>query len=132
MLWEEDHVRLVLTPKDSKGLSKELVSQVSSSLRKIGCRCALDDDIRGKACAYRLRPSQKASSSCSSEPSGSLCSGDNMYIDVNLVGNKVKALGGRERERRLRVGTWNFSGLGSEREQREIGELLKKNSGIVH
>ena len=38
VLWERDHVRLVLTPKDSEGLSKELVSQVSSSLRKIGCR----------------------------------------------------------------------------------------------
>ena len=44
--WEGDHVRLVLTTKDSKGLSKELVSQVSSSLRKIGGRCVLDDDIR--------------------------------------------------------------------------------------
>ena len=115
VLWEGDHVRLVLTPKDSKGLSKELVSQVSSSLRKIGCRCVLDDDIRGKVrskpvhvdCVNRFEPltSQKASSSSSSEPSGSLCSGeniDNMHIDVNLVGNKVKALGGRERERRLR------------------------------
>ena len=36
--WEGEHVRLVLTPKDSKGLTKELVSQVSASLRKIGCR----------------------------------------------------------------------------------------------
>ena len=35
--WEGEHVRLVLTPKDSKGLTKELVSQVSDSLRKIGC-----------------------------------------------------------------------------------------------
>ena len=100
VLWEGDHVRLVLTPKDSKGLSKELVSQVSSSLRKIGCR---DDDIRGKVrskavhvdCVNRFEPltSQKASSSSSSEPSGSLCSGeniDNMHIDVNLVGNRVK------------------------------------------
>ena len=51
-----------------------------------------------------------------------------MRIDVNLVGNKVKALGGRERERRLKVATWNFSGLGSERKQEEIGELLTKNS----
>ena len=42
--WEGEHVRLVLTPKDSKGLTtKELVSQVSASLRKIGCRCVLDD-----------------------------------------------------------------------------------------
>ena len=47
MLWEGDHGRLVLTSKDSKGLSKELVSQESSSLRKIGCTCVLDD-IRGK------------------------------------------------------------------------------------
>ena len=41
--WEGEHVRLVLTPNDSKGLAKELVSQVSASLRKIGCRCVLDD-----------------------------------------------------------------------------------------
>ena len=47
---------------------------------------------------------------------------------MNLVGNKVKALRGKERERRLRVATWNFSGLGSERKQTEIGELLTKNS----
>ena len=40
----------------------------------------------------------------------------------------MRALGGRERERRLRVATWNFSGLGSERRQKEIGELLTKNS----
>ena len=37
--WEGEHVRLVLTPKDNKGLTTELVSQVSASLRKIGCRC---------------------------------------------------------------------------------------------
>ena len=41
--WEREHVRLVLTPNDSKGLTKELVSQVSASLRKISCRCVLDD-----------------------------------------------------------------------------------------
>ena len=103
-------------------------------------RCVLDNDIRGTVrskpvhvdCINRFEPltSQKASSSSSSEPSG-LCSGeniDNMHIDVNLVGNKVKALEGRERERRLSAATWNFSGLGSERKQKEIGELLTKNS----
>ena len=41
--WEGEHVRLVLTPNDSKWLTKELVSQASASLRKIGCRCVLDD-----------------------------------------------------------------------------------------
>ena len=37
-----------------------------------------------------------------------------MHIDVNLVGNKVKGKGGW-------VATWNFSGLGSEHKQKEIG-----------
>ena len=49
-----------------------------------------------------LRLLKTASSSCSSEPSGNLCSGeniDNMHIDVNLAGNKVNVLGGREREK---------------------------------
>ena len=45
--WEGEHVRLVLTPKDSKWLTNELVSQVSASLRKIGCKCVLDDDKSG-------------------------------------------------------------------------------------
>ena len=40
----------------------------------------------------------------------------------------MKDLGGRERERRLRVATWKFSGLGSECKQEEIGELLTENS----
>ena len=43
--WEGEHVRLVLTPKYSKGLTKELVNQISASLRKIGRRCVLDDVI---------------------------------------------------------------------------------------
>ena len=36
VLWEGDHIRLVLTKKDSKGISSELVKQVSASLRKMG------------------------------------------------------------------------------------------------
>ena len=50
VFWEGEHVRLVLT--HSKGLSKELVNQVSASLRKIGCRCVLDDVKSG----VRLSP----------------------------------------------------------------------------
>ena len=41
--WEGEHVRLVFTPNDSKRLTKELVSQVSASLRKICYRCVLND-----------------------------------------------------------------------------------------
>ena len=39
-------------------------------------------------------------------------------LDVQLVGDRVRALGGSVRDRRLRVATWNFSGLGSERKQK--------------
>ena len=31
-----------------------------------------------------------------------------------------------KKDRRLRVSTWNFSGLCSERKQREVGELLQR------
>ena len=34
-------------------------------------------------------------------------------------------LAGNRQERKLRVGTWNFSGLCNERKQKEVGELLK-------
>ena len=48
-------------------------------------------------------------------------------FDVQLVGDRVRALDGSVRDTRLRVATWNSSGLGSERKQKEIGEVLDKN-----
>ena len=36
--WDGNYVRLVLLPKDSKGLTKAAVSLISACLRKIGCR----------------------------------------------------------------------------------------------
>ena len=46
--WEGDHVRLVLLSKDSKGLSKEVVAKISACLRRIGCRCMLDENERAR------------------------------------------------------------------------------------
>ena len=46
VVWEGDHIRLVLTVKDSKGISKHVVSQVSARLRKIGYRCVLDEQVK--------------------------------------------------------------------------------------
>ena len=40
---------------------------------------------------------------------------------MNLVGNRVKALRGRERERRLRVATWNFQGWVVSVNRRKLG-----------
>ena len=38
---------------DSKGVSSELVKEVSASLRKIGCRCVIDEQVR-KTCKSRV------------------------------------------------------------------------------
>ena len=46
-------IRLVLTKKDSKGASSELVKQVSANLRKIGCSCVIDEQVR-KSCKSRV------------------------------------------------------------------------------
>ena len=35
-------------PKDSKGLSKEVVARISACLRRIGCRCVLDENERAR------------------------------------------------------------------------------------
>ena len=53
---------------------------------------------------------------------------DRVNVDVDLVGNKAKALVRNKRERKLRLATWNFSGLCSDRKQKEIGELLAKDN----
>ena len=54
-----------------------------------------------------------------------------VYVDVDLVGlvgSKSKRLVGNKRERKLRVARWNFSGLSSDRNQKEVGELLAKHN----
>ena len=44
------------------------------------------------------------------------------------MGSKTKALVRNKQERKLRLATWNFSGLCSDRKQKEIGELLAKHN----
>ena len=55
--------------------------------------------------------------------SGIECSSDSENVDLNRVRENV--LAGNCQEGKLRVGTWNFSGLCSERKQ---GELLQVNN----
>ena len=53
VLWEGDYIRLVLMKKDSKGVSIELVKQVSANLRKIGCRCVIEGKLVSiESCLY--------------------------------------------------------------------------------
>ena len=124
-------MRLVLTVADSKGVTKEQVSQVSSTLHKIGCRCVLDEPNRVVRKTGQLVCSNKFEPLSVAEPvepvgSGIECSSDSENVDLNRVRENVLA---RKRlERKLRVGTWNFSGLCSERKQKEVGELLQVNN----
>ena len=53
---------------------------------------------------------------------------DRVNVDVDLVGRKEKAMVRNKRERKLRLAIWNFSGLCSDRKQKEIGELLDKHN----
>ena len=133
VVWEGDHLRLVLTATDSKGVTKEQVSQISSILRKIGCRCVLDEPKRvvhknGQlVCSNRFEPLSVVEPV---EPveSDIECSSDSEHVHVDLNRVRENVLAGKRQERKLRVGTWNFSGLCSERKQKEVGELLKVNN----
>ena len=73
----------------------------------------LETNLDPSLCIYTvLAVSEQPDSSCRDEHI------DSLHVDVNLVEGKVKTLGGNKRERRLRVATWNFSGLGSEHKQK--------------
>ena len=127
MLWEGDHIRLVLK-KDSKGVSCELVRQVSCSLRKIGCRCVIDEEVR-KTCKSRVMSVPVHCVNRFESLAVDTCSDDNVE-DVHIVDSvalktKVPA---SKMCKQLKLATWNVSGSCSERKQKEIGELLACNS----
>ena len=50
MRWEGDHLRVVLTVNDSKAIDKSIMSELSAKLRKIGCRCVLDNGRKELVC----------------------------------------------------------------------------------
>ena len=129
VVWEGDHVRLILTAKDSKGVNQHVVRHVSASLRKAGYRCVLDEQINSssKARTSCLKCVNRFELLMDEECSSNECerTGD---IDLEVVSNKVKGLEDKKKQRRLRVATWNFSGLCSERKQKEVGELLVENN----
>ena len=107
-MWEGDHIRLILAPRDSKGLTNEIVSRISACLRKIGCRCVLDEnrDVANNQKPVKLQCVKSLSTDVDSdEPI------DIMSVDVGTVGGRVQEVQGLKRETKLRIATWNFSGL---------------------
>ena len=128
VLWEGDHIRLVLTKKDSNGVSSELAKQVSANLRKIGCRCVIDEQVR-KSCKSRVMSVPVHCVNRFESLAVDTCSDDNLE-DVPVVDSvalKTKMLASKMRKQ-LRLATWNVSGLCSERKQKEIANLLACNS----
>ena len=114
--------------KDSKGVSSELVKQVSASLRKIGCRCVIDEQVR-KTCKSRVIPVPVHCVKRFGSLAVDTCSDDNVE-DVHVVESvalKTKVLASKMRKQ-LRLATWNVSGLCSECRRKEIANLLARNS----
>ena len=62
--WEGDHVRLLY----SKGLSKDVVGRISPCMRKIGCRCVLEESQK----AWE-RAGVQVNITCSNQFSMTLC-----------------------------------------------------------
>ena len=96
VVWEGDHLRLVLTVADSKGVTKEQVSQVSFILRKIGCRCVLDEPKRVVRKTGQLVCRNRFESLSVVEPVELVglvieCSSDSENVDLNRVRENVLA-----------------------------------------
>ena len=106
---------------DSKAIDKSIVSELSAKLRKIGCRCVLDDGCKALvrcslpiACSNRFR---------------SLKDDDVTIKKRDCVGVPQGGLQSHRTYHRkygLRVGSWNFSGLCSQCKQKEVSEVLNK------
>ena len=90
-------------------------------LRQDHSRCAKPARVE---CVNRFDQLDQADSSCSDKHMDSV----DVNVDVNVLCNKIKPVLESKRERRLHVATWNFSGLCSERKQKEVGEVLAKNN----
>ena len=121
MRWEGDHLRIVLTVNDSKAIDKPIVSELSAKLRKIGCRCVLDDG-RKELVRYSLPIA------CSNRFHS--LKDDDVTIKkrdcVEVPQGGLQSRSAYHREYGLRVGSWNFSGLCSQRKQKEVSEVLNK------
>ena len=121
MHWEGDHLRVVLTVNDSKAIDKSIMSEVSAKLRKIGCRCYLDDGCKELVrCSLPIAYSNRF---------------HNLNDDVTIkkrdcVGvpqGGLPSCSACHREYGLRVGSWNISGLCSKCKQKEVSEVLNKH-----
>ena len=117
MRWEGDYLHVILTVNDSNVIDKSIVFELSAKLRKIGCRCVLDDGR--KKSVHCLLPIACSNRFCSLNNESS----DNVAIKVSdFVGVPQGGLQSRSaclHEYGLRGGSWKFSGLCSECKQKK-------------
>ena len=81
-------MRLVLNASDSRHITKEQVRQVSSILRKISCRCVLDEPQGVVHKPGQLVCSNRFERLSIVEPveSDIVCSSDSEHVDITRVG----------------------------------------------
>ena len=49
----------IVSPKDSRGVSVGVVREISSCLRKIGCRCVLEESVKREFMPSQLKCSNR-------------------------------------------------------------------------
>ena len=97
-----------MAPRDSKGLTNEIVSRISACLRKIGCRCVLDEnrDVANNQKPVKLQCVNRFESLSTDVDSDEPI--DIMSVDVGAVSGRVQEVQGLKRKRKLRIATWGY------------------------
>ena len=105
-----------------------MIREISSCLRKRGCRCVLDESVMSEFMPLRLKCSNRFSGLQSSlegtdglEEDSEECSevSTNSVVDITEVRSQVRVA-----ERKVRVATWNFSGICSQHKQKEVAGAM--------
>ena len=111
------------------------MAKISARLRRNGCRCVLDENERAQEavcvdipCVNRFA---QLADECGSVDDGEQSSAVSVGEGDDLPVVKQSLSAGKAC-RKLKVATWNFSGLCSERKQKEVAEILSRlNIDIV-
>ena len=95
-------------------VSKDVVGRISACLRKIGCRCVLDESQKTWESA-----GVQVNIACSIRFSSLV--DEDVYVGGELNIDVVRQEVQRVRfARKLKIATWNFAGLCSERKQKRF------------
>ena len=102
-------------------LRKDVVGRISACLRKIGCRCVLEKEWEPTGVQVNI--------ACSNRFSGLV--DEDVYVggepNIGVVRQEACEVQRVTRfARKLKIATWNFAGLCSERKQKKVSEVLNR------